>query len=114
MSERRIVFKLGDFIEFKSHKQQLRVGRINGIFVHNMLSEDKVFAQVTDVVESGSFDEILSLRMLKVAITSRIVGLPMITARRLYIVPVKEEDGEVSFSTVGEDLIWVDWTVQYL
>ena len=73
--------------------------------------------QVGEVGLTDSRDSILSLQMLKMRNKSRIIGLPAITSRRLYIVPVEMNDTGDEMSLGGEqcdDLIWVDWAVRFL
>ena len=116
ISERRIVFKLRDFIEYRCDNQNL-IGRIENIFVHNFFREQRAFVQVGEVGLTDSRDSILSLQMLKMRNKSRIIGLPAITSRRLYIVPVEMNDTGDEMSLGGEqcdDLIWVDWAVRFL
>lgn len=99
--ERRIVFGIGDFVSFGS---QQRIGRIDGIFVHELLRKRRLFIKIREFLRTGNQDVDLGLPNLVVG-DEVIVGLPNVLSKKLYIVDVGTEQ---------QEMILVDWEIQYL
>ena len=91
-TERRSTFAMGSFIECTNGQ----IARIDQIFVHEILQKKRLFCKATLVERGGmQVDPILGLRMFAFASpeqASTIIGLPSVTARRLYILPVASND----------------------
>jgi hypothetical protein len=78
------------------------MARIDNIMVHELLGTQRLFATVSDVQSTFSRDYLLDLPLMELSGTTRILGLPAISPRKLYIVDLDER------------LVWVDWTLQFL
>ena len=66
----------------------------------------RLFALVLPVRETGERDEVLDLPIVERCGAKVLVGLPSISARKLYIINIGDVDGEC--------LVWVDWEIQFL
>ena len=103
--ERRITHTIGDFIEYKDRDNNdiAAIARLDYLFVHEYFKEYRLFAIVTDSRLSSRRDPVLGLPFMNIAdggfaghrnkFGTRIVGLPVITASRPYVVSVIENDG---------------------
>lgn len=74
-----------------------------------------MFAMVTKVkdLKQRRIDSILSLSLLQLSEEKDIVDLPAIEERKLYIISIKQQaDSELRLG--GQDLLFVDWQIQFL
>jgi hypothetical protein len=105
IEERRIVFARGDYIEYG----QGSLGQIKEICLHEHTDLEPVgrrlFALVRPVQPTGERDKVLDLPIVEPAGSDVLVGLPSITAKKLYIINIGDVD---------ECLVWVDWNIQFL
>ena len=94
----------------------MRIGRIEGIFVHELLQIKRPFVRIVEVVPTGSLNPLLFLPMMRIDHdSSMIIGLPSISGRKLYLVPVTEEgDNQMALDFESNELVMVEWTVQIL
>lgn len=93
---------MGDFIEYRTDDDTRTVARLDYLFVHEYFNEYRLFAIVTQAIPSSRRDPILGLSFMHMLIGgfagnnqtfgTKIVGLPVITATRPYLVPVIEKD----------------------
>ncbi|KAN0083487.1 hypothetical protein V8E54_002575 [Elaphomyces granulatus] len=97
-TERRYVFAMGNFIEFELD----RIGHIDAIFVHELTHECRLFVKITEAQRTGRCNPVLNLPLLRLGGQELIIGLPLINAKKLYIVPLDKE------------MVLVDWSIQYL
>ena len=100
--------------------------RLDQIFIHELVRERRLFARVTKVEPiPGQFDSILGLQLYRVLPDSIFVGLPRISAKHLYMLPV-EDDGEAQVlggnrmlrlaekENAVHSMMLVDYTVHWL
>ena len=97
-TERQYVFAMGNFIEFELD----RIGHIDAIFVHELTHECRLFVKITEAQRTGRCNPVLNLPLLRLGGQELIIGLPLINAKKLYIVPLDKE------------MVLVDWSIQYL
>ena len=138
VTERRVVFKIGDFIQYRGTD----LGRIQEVLIH---TEDvtmirRAFLKVlkVDLTSPERRDPVLDLvlRRLVASDTIELVGLPSVSAKKIYMVPMPstaiEEVQEVEEVDLGADdgndwedvggmvgqeevdFMEVPWTVQFL
>ena len=88
----RFVFSRNDYIEFGDESQ---LGRIDHIFLFQVLDERFIFAIVTPVISDATRDNLLDLAIYRESSLSTIVGLPSIHAVKPYMVPIPKLDGVV-------------------
>lgn len=88
---------MGGHLEFGNG----RIGRLDGIFVHEVLGIDRLFVKLTELAYTGNRDEILDLPLVELG-EEVIIGLPAITAKRLYVIDLRDTT------------VLVDWSVQFL
>lgn len=97
-TEHRISHNIGDFIEYDD-EGIIQLGRLDYVFVHEAFNEHRLFAIVTNVVEASSVDPVLDLPLRRLSnegfvghegkrFGSRIIGLPVVSASRPYVIPV--------------------------
>lgn len=115
-TERRYVFKRGDYIHYKD-----RIGRLDQILTHDLLRDTRrVFAIVTPTIPKGVPEGLTRLDLLQLGTEAEkeVIGLPAIDARRLYVLPVRRHQGKYELATqsaaAGSDLIHVNWRIQFL
>ena len=95
---------MGDFIEYDFANRTNRVGKVDGLFVHELLGVRRLFARVSEAeYEAGSVDLMLKPPILRLTGGTTLIGLPRIHSKSLYIVQVEDT------------LVMVDWvSVQFL
>lgn len=107
---------MGDFIEYRNK----RIARIEGIFVH--ISDDgvrRLFVKITKVDASHTArDPHLHVAIIRLEDTGgeavTIIGLPAISSRLLYIVAITDQGPARHMQLGGQDLLYLDWTVNFL
>ena len=94
------MFSVGNFIEYGAN----RVARIDGIFVHELTRVRRLFVRISevDLAHNDTRDIVLDLPKVTFSGKVSIIGLPLVNERRLYVIPINNE------------LVWVDWTLQFL
>ena len=128
MSERRIIFKSGDFIRLTNQV----IARFDLAFIHELFPGDRrLFAVVTDVREDAGpvEDTVLGVPLLYLQSSQRIIGLPAISAANLYVISqtrktYKLESSSFSFDqtqgegirtgTKEEGLLLCPWEISFL
>jgi len=103
-SERRIVLSRGDYIEHSGG-----IAQIKDICVHEHTSLQppgrRLFALVRPIRFTDERDELLDLPIVESYGSDMLIGLPAISAKKLYIVDIGDVD---------ECLVLVDWEIQFL
>jgi hypothetical protein len=99
ITQRRYVFAIGSHLRFRNG----RIGRIDGIFVHEMLRLDRLFIKLTELIPTGVIDEFLELPYVTYS-SEVIVSLPTINTKQIYVVDIESKDATVL----------VDWSIQFL
>lgn len=110
LSERRVLFTMGDFIEYANANSYRRIVRLDYLFVREQRGSFRLFAVVRNMTEINRVDPILHLPLMRLSeergfarfsrIGARIVGLPAITAAKYYVVPVEMKEGHMVLSKV--------------
>ena len=102
VSEHRITFSRGNFVQYRGTD----IGRLENIFVQEVLQDQqRLFVVVTPCIKhpTQKMDPTLNLPLLKLSKETIIVGLVALSARKLYILPLE-----------NEDFLFVDWQIQFL
>ena len=120
-SERRITLACGDVVIYR----EKQIGLLKHIFVHetNLGAEHRrLFAVITPIDDTHLLDPILQLPRLRLRASAIedeliIVGLPVIKAEKLYVIPVRTiNDTTLAIAKleIADELLWVNWTLHYL
>lgn len=109
-TEQRLIFRCGDVIQY--HNQD--IGRLNQVLVHELLNVRRVFCLITKVpVTQDQTDDVLDVPLLQLSSDRLLIGLPAISGRKLYMLPVSR--GSDRDLVKGDDMfLWVDWQIQFL
>ena len=101
-TEHRITHTMGDYIEYRDDNNDTHIiAHLDYLFVHEYFNEYRLFAIVTQAIPSSRHDSILGLPFMHMSnggfagndknkFGTKIVGLPVITASRPYLIPVIE------------------------
>jgi hypothetical protein len=113
-TERRIVFKRGDFIKFV-RENTIILGSIENIFVHEVLHDERrLFAVTRAATEEEIRDEITGAVLKTMGSARYIVGLPAIRGEQIYAVPVVEvESGELALGKTGWASVTISTSFRY-
>ena len=101
------MFAVGDFVEY-SDSTTREIGEIDDILVHELTRSRRLFVRISKVRLAheadtcGARDRILDLPHVVFTGDFSIIGLSAIQSRKLYIVQI------------GDNLVWNDWTLQFL
>lgn len=111
-TERRLVFCRGDVIQYHGNE----VGRLDQVFVHELMHVRRVFCLITRVISSPQHqkDNVLDMPLLQISNDQLIVGLPAISGQKLYMLPVSHGDSERNLVKGDDMFLWVDWQIQFL
>ena len=111
-----MVLLRGDYIQYRDDC----IVRLHHIFTHEILLDvRRLFAVITPTIRTGKLDDWTGLPLLQLVPRREIVGLPLIHSRRLYILPVKEEQSSLSWQREenvkpGTKLLFVEWDLEFL
>ena len=100
--------------------ETFRIVRIDGIFAHEIRGIKRLFIKITEVHPTVNRDPILDLPLYRLndsADEIKIVGLPSVCPKRLYIIPVTIDSRGVTglaSSTDAENFLFVDWPISFL
>lgn len=109
-TEQRLIFCRGDVIQY--HNSEL--GRLDQVFVHQLMHVRQIFCLVTKVLLSqDQRDNILDVPLLQPSKNQLIIGLPAVSGQKLYMLPVSR-DSENDLIQGDDMLLWVDWQIQFL
>jgi hypothetical protein len=104
VTERRVIVSRGDFIQHKGGMAQVKE-----ICIHEHTSLEppgrRLFAYCQPIRLTGERDFVLDLPLVEPYGSLMLLGLPSILGKKLYIVDV---------SDVDEELVLVDWSIQFL
>lgn len=109
-TEQRLVFNCGDVIQYHDNK----IGRLDRVVSHELMNVRRVFCLVTEVsLTQHQRDDVLGVPLLQLSKDQVLIGLPAISGRKLYMLPVsRDSDNEL---IKGDDmLLWVNWQIQFL
>ena len=113
-----VTFKLNDYVKLP----HARIGKIEGIFTHQLLKKNFLFAVITladgnfpdigitaalrdsETGDASTKDPILRTPIFRMSDEQIIVGLPQIGSQRIWVVPGLEE---------GE-LWYIDWEIYFM
>jgi len=117
VTERRVVLALGDFIQFGIPSG---IARIDHLFVHTQDRDStrRIFIDITRVMgtQEDQRDVALDVPILRLEDDNvsqyNFIGLPAVQSKKLYIIPVTD-NGKI-LELGGRDLLYVDWTVEFL
>ena len=109
-TEHRLVFTCGDVVQYHNNK----MGRLDQVLVHQLLNVRRWFCFIMEVCHSSNKkDDILDVPLLQLLEDRHLIGLPAISGKTLYMLPVSR--GSENELLTGDDmLLWVDWEIQYL
>lgn len=121
-SQRRLTFKMGDFIRQAS---QGRIMRIDQIFVHSFDQQRRLFVKTTPLIvdASATSDPVLGPGFSRLCSTNddtgmHIAGLPSVDSEHLYVVPINAHQGNVvelaSVASHAQHFLWAQYTVAWL
>lgn len=127
ISQRRVVYRRGDFVKYRGNN----IGRIDNIFTHGSTKKVRVFVEITptaikdQVPGEPAVDPIVELSIHKLAGKSKrpfIVGLPALGGQKVWMVPFKRSGRNTVFTmgdkpldlVEGDELMYVEWDVQWL
>ncbi|KAI9879076.1 MAG: hypothetical protein M1830_009660 [Pleopsidium flavum] len=124
-SQRRVVFRVGDFVQLlPSHAQESTTPlQIDNIFLHEIgPGQRRLFLRVKPTILLSTPDTVLHCPILELLDTYLIVGLPLISPKKLYIVPVdmniEPEDGVeaevLQEGRTGEFLLQMKFDIDFL
>ncbi len=112
--ESRISYEVGNYIQFRGTE----IGKIDNIFVHELsLGSRRLFCRVTKTSSRLlSVDPVLRLPSLETTSEQIIIGLPSISTKRLYIIPVEHRENRGELRMGGDHmLLYCNWTdLQFL
>jgi hypothetical protein len=112
---RRINFSLDDFVFFASQNEEerckgIKIGRIDGIFTHDLNGERRAFIVLTEFAKSldeqGHIEihRLLNLPYMESRESYYIVGVPALQPEGIYFINLRDDDRKV----------WVHWNVEFL
>ena len=118
-TEHRITLRIGDFFEYRDGL----MGRVDMLFVHDLdlTQKRRLFVKVRPVQEKEVLvvDAVLKTPVLEIASIPTgeyaFVGLPSVHAQKLYMLPVDIQGSQLRLGdTYSQDVLWIQWTLQYL
>ena len=65
-----------------------RIGKVDGIFVHQLLETRRLFCRILEAKSTGNRDSVLGLPILRLTGGKSLIGLHPIGSRNLYVVDV--------------------------
>lgn len=103
-----MTFTRGDFLLYRDGE----MGSLQQVMLHELRGTTRLFAIILKVDQSSQAkDWVLKLPILDTTEQVEVIGLPAISGKRLYMLPVS---GGGPWVLGGKQLLWVDWQIQFL